>query len=72
MADGVEYLTSIKDAVHLDPGSPDFPKRVIDDRSYHAFMDKIVIAETAARSDRIGLWSDGYREMMKQEGYIPE
>lgn len=72
MADGVEYLTLIKDAMRLDPGSPDFPKRVIDDHTYHAFMDKVVIAEAAARSDRVGLWSDDYREMMKQEGYLPD
>ncbi|WP_237477408.1 hypothetical protein [Lichenibacterium dinghuense] len=72
MADGVEYLTSIKDAIHLDLTSPDFPKRVIDEGAYHVFMDRVVIAESAARSDRIGLWSDEYREMMKQEGYIPE
>ncbi len=70
MADGVEYLTSIKDIAHLDVNSPDFPKRVVSDAIYQAFTKKVMRAESAARADKVGLWSDKYREMMKEEGYL--
>ena len=70
MADGVEYLKSIQGVAHLDPDDPDFPKRMIDDAAYQEFMKKIAAAEAAARADKIGLWSEKYREMMEEEGYL--
>ncbi len=70
MADGVEYLTSIKDVARLDKNSPDFPKRVVSDVIYQTFMEKVKAAEIAARADKIGLWSDKYSGMMEQEGYL--
>lgn len=72
MADGVDYLSAIKRVARQDMSGPDDPKRLVSDESYLAFMKRIVAAEVAARADKVGLWSDKYREMMVNEGFSSE
>ena len=59
MADGVAYLDHIKD---LDRNSPTYPKRVISDAEYEAFMKRALNAEAVAVKERKGIWSDRYKE----------
>lgn len=68
MVDPVEYLTSIQSAAHLDPASSDFPKRLVSDEAYASFRKRVVEAETAAKQDGKGVWSDRYKDLREEEG----
>jgi hypothetical protein len=59
MADGVAFLDHIQD---LDRHSPTYPKRVISDAEYEAFMVRALNAEALAVNERKGIWSDAYKE----------
>ncbi len=57
------------DALSSQPGADEtgefFPKRLVSDVAYAAFVKQALDAEAKARRDRRGIWSEAYRERRK-------
>jgi hypothetical protein len=47
----------------------DHPQRLISDDEYEQFRERIVAAETQARTEKLGIWSDTMKDERQSDGY---
>jgi hypothetical protein len=47
----------------------DEPVRIVTDAEYNARLQRIDAAEAAARTEKLGIWSDAMKEERESEGY---
>jgi hypothetical protein len=47
----------------------DHPQRLISDDEYEQFRQRIVAAESQARTEKLGIWSDAMKEARQSDGY---
>ena len=64
MQDGVAYLSTLPD---IDETTKNFPKRLISDAQYDAFMKRVIDAEAVAAREHKGIWSD--KALRQEDGY---